>query len=165
MRGGFIPWPRGDQLGDYCAAVHNKFSSQGSTRRYFLILFSQVGAEESFSEEPFVSQPCDEPSDVMIHSIHSGSVEGLSPGTDEADRGVSGVATSKNTETKTSGSRNPVAGGGSGGDTAPEVTAAMEATVAKSSRHTPHTHICTYIRLHQTFTHQDPMFLICIFRD
>ena len=88
-----------------------------------------------------MSQSCDEPDDIMTHSSHLmrddfGSVEGLSPGTDEADKEVSGVTKPKNAETKTSDRRNPVAGGGSGGDTAPKYTA------AKSSRptHIPHIH-------------------------
>ena len=119
VRGGYIPQPRGAQLGDFCAAAHNKRPSQGSTRRYFPISFDLQ---------------CDEPTDTTIHSIHSGSVEGLSPDTDEADKGVSGVTGLKNTETKTSASQNPVAGGGKGGDAASEVTAAMEVTAAASSR-------------------------------
>ena len=122
-------------------------------------MFSQVGAGESFSEKTFVSKPCDEPNDVMIYSIHSGSLGGLSPGTDEADKGVSGVTRSKNTETKTSDSRNPVAGGGSGGDTAPEVTAAMEVTAAESSRRiqTPHTH--THMHMSASDVHASKSFL------
>ena len=95
----------------------------------------------------------DEPDDITIHSIHSGSVEGLSPGTDAADKGVSGVTRSKNTETKTSASQNPVAGGGNGGDIASKVMAAMEVTATESSRriHTPHTH--THIHTSASFVH------------
>ena len=146
MRGGFIPRPRGALLGDFCVATHSKRSSQGSTRRYFPILFSQVGAEEPFSEEPLVSQPCDEPSDVMIRSSHltrdnSGCVDGLSPGIDEADKGVSGVTRSMNTETKTSASRNPVAGGGKSGDVAPEATAATSSRRAYILHTHTHTHV------------------------
>ena len=136
-------------------------STQGSTRRDFPSSCSQNSSEES--------EQCDEPADIMIHSIYFGSVGGLLPGTDEANKKVSGVTRWKNTETKTSSSQNPVAGGGSagcvqelstrsehpgrirsvdggkGGDAAPEVTA------AESSRrvHTPHTKL-TYICLHRT---------------
>ena len=160
VRGGFIPRPRGAQLGDFCAAPHSKRSSQGSTRRCFPISF---GIEESISEAPFVSQPCDEPDDIMIHSSHlmrddSGSVDGLSPGTDEADEEVSGVTKPKNAETKTSDSRNPVAGGGSGGDNDPEVTAAVgyggqeQSTYAHTTYSYAHTYVCIICHTHIQIT-------------
>ena len=85
MRRGFIPRPRGAQLGDFCGVVHSKRPRRGSARRYFPISFDFEAFKQS-----------DERTDITIHSIDSGFVEGLSPGTDEADKEVSGVTRSKN---------------------------------------------------------------------
>ena len=119
VRGGFIPRPRAAQLGDFCAAPHNNRSSRGSTRRYvptsFVVLKSAPRGYPLRSD--LFSQPCYKSNEAMIHSLHPGPVEDLSPGTDEADTQVAGVTRSKNMETKTSAGRNPVAGGGGdGGD-------------------------------------------------